>query len=124
MKRQDLSMRTLQVLVLVSATLLPAGCSRQGTPSQGASSSGTAAAPAEPPKGEGHAAANVVPGSHEDWCVEHGVPETQCTRCDASLIPAFQAANDWCADHGLPMSQCTIHDPDLKIVRPPKPEGK
>jgi hypothetical protein len=69
-------------------------------------------------------AAEVVPGSYEDWCDEHQVPETQCTRCDPSLIPAFQAANDWDAEHGLPMSQCTIHDPSLKIVRPPKPGAK
>ena len=78
---------------------------------------------AAPPSGEGHAAATVVPGSHEDWCVEHEVPETQCTRCDASLIPAFQASGDWDAEHGLPKSQCRTCDPNLKIVRPPKQEG-
>ena len=44
-------------------------------------------------------------------------------RTDPSLIPAFQASGDWDAEHGLPMSQCKIHDPNLKIVRPPKPEG-
>ena len=51
------------------------------------------------------------------------MPETQCTRCDPSLTAAFQASGDWDAEHGLPMSQCKIHDPNLKIVRPPKPEG-
>ena len=80
-------------------------------------------APATPPTGEGHATADVVPGSYEDWCAEHEVPESQCTRCDPSLIPAFQASGDWDAEHGLPMSQCKIHDPNLKIVRPPKTEG-
>jgi len=80
-------------------------------------------APAAPPTGEDHAEAGVVPGSYEDWCNEHEVPETQCTRCNPALIPAFQASGDWDADHGLPMSQCKIHDPNLKIVRPPKPEG-
>jgi hypothetical protein len=29
-----------------------------------------------------HAAAHVVPGSYEDWCGEHEVPESQCTRCN------------------------------------------
>jgi hypothetical protein len=77
-----------------------------------------------PAGGEGeHAQASVVPGSYEDWCGEHGVAESQCTRCNPSLIPAFQATNDWCAEHGLPESQCLLCHPDLKIVRPPKPEG-
>lgn len=67
----------------------------------------------------GHAAAGVKPGSHEDWCGEHEVPESLCTRCDPSLIGAFKASNDWCAEHGLPESQCKTCNPELKIVRPP-----
>ncbi len=67
-----------------------------------------------------HAAANVKPGSHEDWCEEHGVAESKCTRCNAKLIPAFKATKDWCDEHDLPESQCTKCNPDLKIVRPPK----
>jgi hypothetical protein len=101
--------------------LLVAGCGGKGTPSRTAETE--TAQPAPPPTGEGHAETRVVAGSYEDWCDEHGVPETQCTRCDPSLVPAFQAAGDWDAEHGLPMSQCKIHNPNLKIVRPPKPEG-
>jgi len=71
----------------------------------------------------GHAAANVVPGSYEDWCGEHQVPESQCTRCNSSLIAAFKATGDWCAEHGLPESQCLACNPDLKITRPPKTAG-
>lgn len=67
-----------------------------------------------------HAPAGVRPGSHEDWCVEHAVPESQCTRCNAELIPAFKATNDWCEEHQLPLSQDKIHNPDLVITRPPK----
>ena len=115
-------MKTLSLLTLAGALCLAVGCARKSTPSQ-SSSSATETTPA-PPTADGHAVADVVPGSYEDWCNEHGVPETQCTRCDPSLVPAFQAANDWCAEHGLPMSQCTIHNPNLKIVRPPKPEGQ
>jgi hypothetical protein len=66
-----------------------------------------------------HAAPNVKPGSHEDWCGEHEVPESQCTRCNPDLIPAFKATGDWCNEHGLPESQCKKCHPDLKIVRPP-----
>lgn len=67
-----------------------------------------------------HAAAGVEPGSHADWCGEHAVPESQCTRCNSELIPAFQATGDWCPEHGLPESQCLQCNPDLKIERPPK----
>ncbi len=76
-----------------------------------------AAAPAEASL---HAPAGYVPGSHDDWCAGHDVPESQCTRCNPDLIPAFQAVGDWCDEHGLPMSQCTICNPDLVIERPPK----
>jgi hypothetical protein len=69
---------------------------------------------------EGHAPAGVKPGSHEDWCAEHAVPESQCTRCNPDLIPAFKATNDWCEEHQLPLSQDKIHNPDLVITRPPK----
>ncbi|MEJ7598406.1 MAG: hypothetical protein WKG01_10890 [Kofleriaceae bacterium] len=70
--------------------------------------------------GAAHAPTDVVPGSHEDWCAEHAVPESQCTRCNPDLTAAFKATNDWCEEHGLPESQCLKCNPDLKIVRPPK----
>jgi len=80
---------------------------------------------AEPTRESGgeHAAADVVPGSYEDWCDEHAVAETACSRCDPSLVPAFKATGDWDAEHGLPRSQCLTCDPNLKIVRPAKPEA-
>ena len=71
-----------------------------------------------------HAPSGVQPGSYEDWCEEHQVPESQCTRCNPTLVAAFQATGDWCAEHGLPESQCLACNPDLKIVRPPKTEEK
>ena len=71
-----------------------------------------------------HADATVVPGSYEDWCGEHEVPESMCTRCDPTLVAAFKATGDWCAEHGLPESQCLRCDPNLKITRPPQPEEK
>lgn len=70
-----------------------------------------------------HAPSGVVPGSHEDWCGEHAVPESMCTQCDPSLVAAFKATGDWCAEHGLPESQCKLCNPDLKIERPPKTAG-
>lgn len=93
-----------------------AGCARQESsppvPAQTAADSGQAA----------HAPSGVEPGSHEDWCGEHEVPESQCTRCNPSLIAAFKATGDWCEEHGLPESHCRACNPDLKIERPPEKE--
>lgn len=71
-------------------------------------------------KKELHGDKDAKPGSHEDWCGEHGVPESQDTRCNKKLIPAFKATGDWDEKHGLPKSQCKKCNPNLKIVRPPK----
>ena len=101
----------LSIVVLLSASIALA-CSKK-EPAE--STSATAAASAA-----GHAPAGAKPGSHEDWCGEHAVPESMCTRCNPSLIPAFKATNDWCAEHGLPESQCKLCNPDLEIKRPPK----
>lgn len=67
-----------------------------------------------------HAPKGAVPGSYEDWCGEHQVPESLDTRCNPGLIPAFKATKDWCAEHGLPESQCLKCNPAFKIVRPAK----
>lgn len=67
----------------------------------------------------GHAAPGVEPGTHGDWCGEHAVPESQCTRCNPDLVAAFKATGDWCEEHGLPESQCLACNPELTIVRPP-----
>ena len=69
----------------------------------------------------------------EWWCVEHGVPEEVCARCDSSLIADFKAADDWCENHNRPDSQCFVCTPELfdKFAArykakygedPPKPE--
>jgi len=81
---------------------------------------GTSSETAATPDPSVHAAKDVVPGSHEDWCVEHAVAESQCTRCEPALVAAFKATDDWCPEHGLPESQCLECNPGLKIERPPK----
>ncbi|MBK6693601.1 MAG: hypothetical protein IPG50_15545 [Myxococcales bacterium] len=96
-------MRHLLCFVLAITFAISVGCKKD--------------APAE---AKGHAAANVKPGSHEDWCDEHAVPESQCVLCNASLIPAFKATGDWCDEHKLPKSLDAKCNPALKIVRPPK----
>ena len=67
-----------------------------------------------------HGAPGAKPGSHEDWCGEHDVPESLCSRCHPDLVAAFKATGDWCAQHGLPESQCKQCNPDLVIKRPEK----
>lgn len=102
------------VAVIAIGSSLGAGCR-----------SDTSVPPSAPEASAGgatHASAGVVPGSHEDWCAEHAVPESMCTRCNASLIPAFKATNDWCAEHALPESQCLKCNPSLVIARPARTE--
>ena len=69
----------------------------------------------------------VAPPKAADWCGEHGVPESICTRCNSALIADFKEKGDWCGKHGLPKSQCVDCDPalaeKLKALAP-APEGK
>lgn len=101
--------------------LFGAGCGTR-TESAAPAAKGEAAVATPSAEPSGHAE-GIVPGSYADWCEEHGVQETACTRCDASLVAAFKATGDWCEEHGLPKSQDLVCDPTIKIVRPPAPEG-
>lgn len=49
-----------------------------------------------------------------DWCAEHGVPESVCTRCNKKLIAEFKKKGDWCKEHDLPESHCIECNPELK----------
>lgn len=51
-------------------------------------------------------------------CPGHEVPEAFCTRCNPSLVVAFQAVGDWCVAHELPESQCAICNPGLLSADP------
>jgi cobalt-zinc-cadmium efflux system membrane fusion protein len=67
------------------------------------------------------------PAAHPgDWCGGHGVPESECTRCNPQLIPQFRARGDWCGEHAIPESQCTICHPELLgqgVAPTPAPAG-
>lgn len=119
-------MRGIALFVMLSVVALVAVACKSETPKATNPAPVQAEQKKEAPKAEivaveehehGHGA---EPGSYEDWCGEHQVPESQCTRCNSKLIAAFKASGDWCAEHGLPESQCLICNPNLKIVRPPK----
>lgn len=68
----------------------------------------------ETPKTESPKVPLVEKQAVADWCKEHAVPESICTRCNASLIPAFQAKGDWCKEHVVPESQCIQCHPELE----------
>ena len=106
-------MRTLFVVLFTLCAALPlSACSK--------SEDKASAEPAAKAAATGHAAANVKAGSHEDWCDEHQVPESQCTLCNPTLSAGGKSNGDWCAEHGLPKSHCLKCNPDLKITRPAK----
>ena len=46
----------------------------------------------------------------DDWCTEHGVPESICVECNDVLLPKPKAKG-WCKVHGIP--ECTLCNPDL-----------
>ncbi|MCK6485480.1 MAG: hypothetical protein L6R00_15235 [Phycisphaerae bacterium] len=97
-------------LVLFAFALLFSGC-ECGTKTPSARSDGTATQPAQPQKPQQPLVKKV---EIADWCPEHRVPESICTRCNATLIEGFKTKGDWCAKHGLPESQCLDCHPGLK----------
>ena len=101
---------------IVSALLVPvvlclAACDKKAPTAQSTpTNTQTAAAPADAP----------------DWCAEHEIPESICTKCNRKLIADFKKKGDWCKEHDLPESHCTICNPDVKekfLALKPK-EGK
>jgi len=52
-----------------------------------------------------------VAQEEEDWCVEHGVPDSKCIKCHPEL--AGESGADWCKEHGVPESKCTICHPEI-----------
>jgi len=76
---------------------------------------GAAATPsATPAKPEGPTQPLIKKAEIADWCPEHGVPESICTRCNTELTDGFKTKGDWCDKHGLPDSQCFDCHPELK----------
>ena len=45
------------------------------------------------------------------WCVEHGIPEEQCSMCSTKAADDFKAKGDWCEEHNRAESQCFQCDP-------------
>jgi hypothetical protein len=52
---------------------------------------------------------------HDDWwCAEHGIPEDECSMCNAKVTKECKARGDWCEKHDRAKSQCFICDPKRK----------
>lgn len=55
-----------------------------------------------------------------DWCAEHRVPESECTKCHPELIETFKTKGDWCNEHQLPESHDRLCHPTLTFPQEPK----
>ena len=97
--------------MIVAGVLGVGGC---GKSDAGKTASGTKApvrqtGAAEQPK------APLIPKTEiADWCKEHGVPESVCTKCNTALIAQFKEKGDWCKEHDAPESQCFACHPELE----------
>ena len=57
----------------------------------------------------------------DDWCSEHGVPESQCVECSPYLMPRPKAFG-WCRKHGV--HECPLCHPEVAETKPvPKVSG-
>jgi cobalt-zinc-cadmium efflux system membrane fusion protein len=52
----------------------------------------------------------------DDWCTEHGVPESACVECDKSRLPSAKGSG-WCRVHGVP--DCPLEHPE--VAQTPSP---
>lgn len=105
----------VQVGLMVVAMLV-AGCEGEETAKVTPAAPAPATQPAKQPL--------VQVRQVADWCPEHGVPESICTRCNESLTAGFKEKGDWCATHDLPESQCFVCHPELKAkFEAMKPKG-
>jgi hypothetical protein len=101
-----------------ASAVLVSGCSQQATETENSSAPVADASDADPSHGGW-------------WCVEHGIPEEQCSMCSSKAADAFKAKEDWCEDHKRAESQCFICEPsraekfaklyEAKVGREPPP---
>ncbi|MDR1142160.1 MAG: hypothetical protein LBL62_10740 [Planctomycetaceae bacterium] len=58
------------------------------------------------PQGTGHEV--------DGWCIEHELPEKDCSLCNSKVAAEFKKNGDWCKEHNRAESQCFICDPSRK----------
>lgn len=99
-------MKRVLCVAIVGTAIAMAGCDKKPDAKQPEPSKPQAQKPATGP---------LVPVvKAADWCKEHVVPESICTRCNKELIAEFKKKGDWCKEHDVPESQCIKCHPELK----------
>jgi cobalt-zinc-cadmium efflux system membrane fusion protein len=64
--------------------------------------------------GDGHNHGSNAPAI--DWCPEHRVPESECTRCHPERADQWKSRPGmWCEEHGVPEPHCYQCHPDIKF---------
>lgn len=58
--------------------------------------------------------AGAADDEKEDWCAEHGVPESICIACNAELMPKDQLYG-WCEVHGV--HECPLENPEVAQLK-------
>ncbi|MCC7086521.1 MAG: efflux RND transporter periplasmic adaptor subunit [Pirellulales bacterium] len=56
----------------------------------------------------------VASTEREDWCEEHGVPESQCVECHPDLLPRGKDYG-WCKEHGV--HDCPLCHPEIAQLK-------
>jgi len=97
--------RIIQLIALPALSLALLGCPDSSTSPPAQDPSPTAPAPAQPLVNKKEAA---------DWCGEHGVPESVCSRCNAQVAAEMKEKGDWCNEHAVAESQCFACNPKLE----------
>jgi hypothetical protein len=87
------------LVLLVAVAVFSSGCG-QGTDDGGSEPAADASQEGE--EGTAHAGW---------WCVEHGIPEEECSMCSSKAADECKAKGDWCDEHNRAESQCFKCDP-------------
>ncbi len=58
--------------------------------------------------------AGSVVSAPDDWCEEHGVPESICVECNPDEYPQ-RKLHGWCKVHGI--HECPLHYPDVAQLK-------
>ena len=87
--------------ILVAATMLVSGCAEEK--------------PVANEEGDGASSTSTVAVRDHSgwWCVEHAIPEAECSMCSSKVAKECKAKGDWCEEHNRAESQCFICKPEL-----------
>ncbi len=100
--------RTAVVSTIVAFAMFASGCSQQASES-GNGSASVAEGTHDEHDGHDHGAEDHSHGGW--WCVEHAVPEEDCSMCSTKVADKCKAKGDWCEEHNRAESQCFKCDP-------------